>query len=297
MKILSMSRVLGLTASLASMGVVHADELLATIGAGPNDGLTFTSACSPDTDGPTKAYYFQVEGKTAGRTFLAKITVTKNGVSKSVNDPTNGNGQSGPMTSVDQGDGVYTVVISKELRPGETSTNGNMQVGVTSHCQAANGGHTIQQSSQPISIQIPNPNPPQPKPPVPTPSPAPGFSAALNNKVEARRYAVECMAKKGLDTQRYRFRIRGVSKAAPFNARMTVSIDGSEGVEAVDPINTDTNFSEWQEISGGNNVYRLTIDKVSKSGNTVGTLPFRVQHECVSETGSRTRLKGPKKLP
>jgi hypothetical protein len=105
------------------------------------------------------------------------------------------------------------------------------------------------------------------------------------------------MTKTGMETQRYRFRIRGVSKTAPFNARMTVSIDGSEGVEAMDSNNMDTNFSEWQEVSGGNNVYRLTVNKVSETGNTVGALPFRVQHECVSETGSRTRLKGPNKLP
>ena len=296
MKIFSMSRVLGLTASLASMGAVHADELLATIGAGQNDGLTFTSACSPNTYGATKAYYFQIEGKTPGRPFLAKMTVTKNGISKSINDPTNGNGQSGPMTFVEQGDGVYTVVISKELRPGETSTIGSMQVGVTSHCQAANGGHTIQQSSQPISIQIPDPN--QPNPPSPAPTQAPGFSAALNNKIESRRYAYECMAKKGVDTQRYRFRIRGVSKKAPFNARITVTSGvGSEAVEAIDPINTDKNFSEWQEVFAGNGVYRLTVDKVSETGDTSGSLPFKVEHECVSDTGSRTRLKGPVKLP
>ena len=147
--------------SIFSYGNVYADELTATIGAGPDDGLTFTATCSPNSNGQTQSYYFQVEGKTAGRPFIANMSVTKNGVTKSVNDPTNGNGQPGPNAALAAGDGVYTVVLSKEFLPGETSTNGNMLVGVTSHCQAANGGHTAQQMSAPIPIQIPDPNPKQ----------------------------------------------------------------------------------------------------------------------------------------
>jgi hypothetical protein len=126
----------------------------------------------------------------------------------------------------------------------------------------------------------------------------PGFSGALNNKISFRRYTLECQAKGAEATAAYRFRIRGVSKKAPFQARMTVSSSRDDGTaQAIDMNNTDKLFSDWVELPKGDGTYQLLIEKFSESANTDGSLPFSVKHECVSSTGVRTRLKGFKKLP
>ena len=167
---------------------------------------------------------------------------------------------------------------------------------------AANGGHTGTSDTINISPVDPTPDPgPGPGPnPTPTPTPAgtPGFSGALNNKIASRRYSVECQAKGAVATSAYRFQIRGVSKKAPFQARMTVSSPkDDEVVQITDTNNTDKLFSDWVELAKGDGPYQVQIDKFSESGNTSGSLPFSVKHECVSDSGARTRLKGPKKLP
>jgi hypothetical protein len=298
MKNQSISRIFCLVSGLVGMGSAGADEKLAVIGAGPRDGLTFTTTCSPNSYGQTQAYFFQIEGKTANRPFVAKMSVTKNGVTKSVNDPTNGNGQPGPFGSLAAGDGVYTVVLSKELRPGETSTNGNMQVGVTSHCQAANGGHTNQEMGAVVPIQIPDPGPgpgPDPKPPQPAPG-TPGFTGSLTNKIDERRFALTCEAKKGVDTQLYRARIKGTNKKSPYQMKLSIWKDGQE-VETIDPDNSDKLFSEWAELPLGNGVYVVKISKYSEAGLYAGSNSYSVKNECLAANGSRTKIKGPKKLP
>ena len=293
----TLSAICWLGAVLASQSV-HAHTLAGLTKESEAGISKYAVTCYNDGNGDAAKYAFQVKF-TSPLPVGVKLTVNKAGQANGVTVDALKSGVFSPWGFNSGGNGGYVLTLTK-IKLG-ASALGKVPFTIEHHCTAANGSHTGTSDVIDISPVDPGPVDPDPvdppKPPVPTPSPAPGFSAALNKTVEVRRYAVECMAKKGLDTQRYRFRIRGVSKTAPFNARMTVSIDGSEGVEAMDPINTDANFSDWQEVAGGNNVYRLTIAKVSETGNTVGTLPFRVQHECVSETGSRTRLKGPKKLP
>lgn len=296
MNIQCMMRHSALAMLMAMTVSAHADELTATIGAGPRDGLTFTSTCSANSNGPTQSYYFQVEGKTAGRPFIANMSVTKNGVTKSVNDPTNGNGQPGPSAALAAGDGVYTVVLSKELRPGETSTNGNMLVGVTSHCQAANGGHTAQQMGTPKPIQVPGPGPdPDPKPPQPAPG-TPGFTGSLTNKIDERRFALTCEAKKGVPTQLYRARIKGTTKKAPYTMKLSIWKDGQE-VSTIDASNKDAAFSDWAELPLGDGIYLVKVSKYSESGIYTGSNSYSVKNECLAADGNRTRIKGPKKLP
>jgi len=260
----------------------------------------YAVTCFNDGNGDAAKYAVQVKF-TSALPVGVRLTVNKAGQNNGVTVDATKSGVFSPWGFNSGGNGGYVLTVSK-IKLG-ASALGKVPFMIEHHCMAANGSHTGTSDVIDISpVDPPGPVDPgpvdPPKPPAPVPTAAPGFSAALNNKVESRRYAYECMAKKGVDTQRYRFRIRGVSKAAPFNARITVTSGvGSEAVEAIDPINTDKNFSEWQEVFAGNGVYRLTVDKVPETGDTSGSLPFKVEHECVSDTGSRTRLKGPVKLP
>ena len=278
------------------MGTVGADTLRYDLNWGPRDALTFSVKCSPNENGQTQAYVFQVEGKTAGLPFLAKMWVSKDGVTKSVNDPTNGNGQPGPMGSLAAGDGEYTVVITKELRPGETSTNGRMVVDITSHCQAATGGHTKQVITKgPIQIELPGPGPdPDPKPPQPSPG-TPGFTGALTNKIDERRFALTCEAKKGVPTQLYRARIKGTTKKAPYTMKLSILKDGQE-VSTIDASNKDSAFSDWAELPLGDGTYLVKVSKYSESGIFAGSNSYSVKNECLDNNGKRTLLKGPKRV-
>lgn len=292
-----MSRVFFLIMCFAGMGSAGADEKWAVIGAGPRDGLTFTARCLPNSYGQTQSYYFQVKGETAGRPFIAKMSVTKNGVTKSVNDPTNGNGQPGPSAALAAGDGIYTVVLSKELRSGQTSTSGNMQVAIISHCQAANGGHTAQEMSEPVPIQVPGPGPdPDPKPPQPVPPATPGFSGSLTNKIDEKRFALTCGAKKGVPTQLYRARIKGTTKKAPYTMMLSIWKDGQE-VSTIDASNRDAAFSDWAVLPLGDGIYLVKVSKYSESGIFAGSNSFSVKNECLAADGKGTKIKGPKKLP
>lgn len=298
LKVINKCMTTGLMGLVLSTMIVsaRADDIKTLMGAGPYDGLSFTVTCAPNEYGATAHYVFQIQGITPNLPFIARMTASKGGITQSVEDPANGNGSFGPSASLAGGDGQYQVIISKAPRPGFTSATGKMTVSVTHHCLAANGGHTTLQSTTPQTIQItgPGPNPP------PVASGVPGFTGALTHKASERRYTVECLTKKGVDTDRYRFRIKGATKKAPFNVKLTVRKgEGGEEIveEVIDTNNTDNAFTDWVEVLGGNGLYALSVGKYSEAGTTHGSMSYSIKHECVAENGNRTQLKGPKKIP
>ena len=261
----------------------------------------YAVTCFNDGNGVTSKYAFQI--KFISPTPLGlRLTVNKAGQNPGVTVDATQSGVFSAWGYNSGGDGGYVLTVTK-IKTGPSAV-GKIPFTIEHHCMAANGGHTGTSDTINISPVDPPPDPgpgPGPGPnPTPTPTPAgtPGFSGALNNKIASRRYSVECQAKGTVETSAYRFRIRGVSKKAPFQARMTVSTSkDDEVVQITDTNNTDKLFSDWVELAKGDGPYQLQIDKFSESGNTSGSLPFSVKHECVSDTGVRTRLKGPKKLP
>lgn len=259
----------------------------------------YAVTCFPDDNGATSKYAFQIKFISPLAVGL-RLTVAKAGQPTGVTVDALQSGVFSAWGFNPGGDGGYILTVTK-IKTGASAV-GKIPFTIEHHCNSANGGHTGTSDSINISPVDPTPDPgPGPNPnPTPTPTPAgtPGFSGALNNKIASRRYSVECQAKGTVETSAYRFRIRGVSKKAPFQARMTVSTSKDEEVvQIIDTNNTDKLFSNWVELAKGDGPYQLQIDKFSESGNTSGSLPFSVKHECISDTGARTRLKGPKKLP
>lgn len=263
----------------------------------------YAVTCFNDGNGVTSKYAFQIKF-TSPLAVGLRLTVAKAGQPTGVTVDALQSGVFSAWGYNTGGDGGYVLTITK-IKTGASAV-GKIPFTIEHHCMAANGGHTGTSDTINISPIDPGPNPdpgpgpgPGPGPtPTPTPTVTPGFSGALNNKIASRRYTLECQAKNGVATAGYRFRIRGVSKKAPFNVRMTVSSPrDDESAQVIDTNNTDKLFTDWVDLAKGDGSYQVLIEKFSESGNTTGSLPFSVKHECVSSTGVRTRLKGLKKLP
>jgi len=259
----------------------------------------YAVTCFNDGNGVTSKYAFQIKFTSPLAVGLS-LTVAKAGQPTGVTVEAH---QPGVFTAPEfntGGDGGYVLTVTK-IKKGASAV-GKIPFTIEHHCMSANGAHTGTSDTINISPIDPAPNPdpgPGPGPtPTPTPTVTPGFSGALNNKIASRRYTLECQSQGGVATAGYRFRIRGVSKKAPFNVRMTVSSPrDDETAQVIDTNNTDKLFTDWVDLAKGDGSYQVLIEKFSESGNTAGSLPFSVKHECVSSTGTRTRLKGLKKLP
>jgi hypothetical protein len=266
----------------------------------------FAVTCHPDDNGSTDKYSAQIKYNSSLPVGL-RLTVTKVGADGGVSVDATQSGVFSPWIFNKGGNGPYQLTVTK-IKRGDASAVGKIPFTIEHHCNAANGGHTGQTDS--VNISPPgqddgNPTPP-PVPPVTPVNPGqppvgtPGFVGTLTSQFQTRTYQVTCAAKKikkaSVPTDRYRFWIRGETKTSPYQVQMKVT-KGGEGVEIVDPINTDKLFSAQGLLVEGDGTYTLEIGKYSEDGNTAGNHAFSVKHECLSQDGMRTVTGKAKRLP
>lgn len=262
----------------------------------------FSVTCFNDGNGATEKYAFQIKF-TSSLPIGLRLTVTKVGIAEGVTVDATKSGTFSPWGYNKGGDGPYELTVTKIAEGG--SAVGKVPFTIEHHCMAGNGAHTG--TSDTIDISPPNQddsNPPNPQPPEPpSDQPAkgtPGFSGSLNNRIASRRYSVTCSAKKIkkvlIQPYQYRFWVRGATKTSPDQIQLKVT-KGEETVEVLDTNNTDQAFSESGVLGQGPGPYKLEVSQYSETGNTLGNQAFSVKHECLSESGLRTKTGKPKKLP
>ena len=262
----------------------------------------FAVTCYDDGNGVTDKYAFQIK-YTSGLPIGLQLTVTKVGAVEGVTVDATKSGVFSPWGFNKGGDGPYELTVTKIA--GNGTGTGKVPFTIEHHCMSRNDTHTG--TSDTIDISPPNqdnstpPNPPQPPEPIDQPAKGtPGFSGSLNNRIESRQYSVTCSARKInkvlVQPSQYRFWIRGATAAAPYNVQMSVS-KGGETVEVLDATNNDRWFSGSGVLEQGEGTYTLEISKYSESGDTSGKQTFSVKHECLSDSGVRTKTGKPKKLP
>jgi hypothetical protein len=266
----------------------------------------FAVTCFDDGNGANDKYSVQIKYNSTLPVGL-RLTVTKVGAGGGVTVDATRSGVFSPWIFNKGGNGPYQLTVTK-IKQGDASALGRIPFTIEHHCMAANGAHTG--TSDTVDISPPgqddgDPTPP-PVPPVTPVNPGqppvgtPGFVGTLTSQIQTRTYQVTCAAKKikkaSVPTDRYRFWIRGETKTSPYQVQMKVT-KGGEGVEIVDPINTDKLFSAQGLLVEGDGIYTLEIGRDSEDGNTAGNHAFSVKHECLSQDGMRTVTGKAKRLP
>ena len=271
----------------------HGHDQVGVVGAEPSAASNYTVVCSGgDSSTRLIAAVNNLQPK-APPPLL--ISISKDGQTATAADYTDGDGNSSDWAILAAGDGTYQMSISKlPSSPGapDSTRAYSQSYDISYHCMT---GDTHTDTA--IYVNGSTVTPSNPVTPVVTSSArfldAPGTLSKTRNEVH---YQVACSAKKGADTARYRFMVKGVTKNRPFNVRLSVSKDGNN-VSVIDPANGDRAGSNSGLLEAGNGLYQLTVSKDSSTGDTYGSMVFDIRHVCETAAGSRANLKGPKKVP
>ena len=285
-----------------SSGISNA-HTLGSVTKSPETSINkFSVTCFPESNVATAKYAFQIKYSSNLPVGL-QLTVTKVGAAEGVTVTADRSGVFTPWGFNKAGDGPYELMVTK-IKNGDSSAVGKIPFVIEHHCMSANDGHTGTSDTIDISPggqdgPVDPVNPVDPDTPVQPPRGTPGFSGSLTSQVDMRRYTVNCSARKikkvESPTNHYRFWIKGATPSSPYHLQMKVH-KGDETVEVFDLNSSDKLYSEPGVVTQGDGTYAIEISKFPEEGTTTGNHAFAVKHECLSDTGARTKTSKARKV-